>query len=680
MSDTYTDTDTDTDGDTDTDTGSSSHGKRGFVKVKLSPDPGFKVVFDGLSGTEELGRPFHYDLYLHSKTIKADLTSMLGGSATVSIAKAGSSTRYFNGIVTRANHVGVGAGAYRYHLELRPWIWLLGRTQDCKIFQNKSAFDVITSVFRDAGFSNFEDKRQSQAGDTVREYCVQYRESSLDFVTRLMEEWGIYYFFQHDDGKHTLCLADDPNSHSSVGDAIPHSFQQTEVRRVTDHAWGWTADHHLQSGSCTLTDYNFKTPTADLTSKSIQSASHAYGNFEVFDFPGAYEQADIGQKLAAVRIQQMAALRQIKGGSTNARSIGAGCKFTLSKHEDDSENIEHLVVASTITLGAAEGASGAGGDIADTYRNAFRAIPGNTQYRLEQKTKRPTVLGPQSAKVVGASGDEITTDEYGRVKCKFYWDRSATQDENSSCWIRVAQVWAGSSFGGMLIPRIGQEVVVDFLEGNPDRPLVTGRVYNANVKVPYTLPDKKNISTLKTNSTTGGNGFNEFRFDDTAGSEEVFFQAQKDYNKKVLNNETVTITKDTTTTVQQGNRSVTVSQGNDSHTVSTGNRSVTVSTGNDTLTVSVGDHKIDVTAGNCTVNAGMSITLQVGANSIKIDQSGITVSGIQISMTADADFSAEAGGEMSLESGAALSATGGAEVSIEAGGELSIAAPMLMVG
>ncbi|MBV9758396.1 MAG: type VI secretion system tip protein VgrG, partial [Alphaproteobacteria bacterium] len=585
--------DTDIDNDTDTDSeggGSSSEGgRRGFAKVKIEPDPGLEgMVFQGLNGTEELGRPFHYDLYLHSKTLKADLTSILGGSATLTVAKSGSAKRHFNGIVVRASHAGLRGGAYSYHIELRPWIWLLSRTQDCKIFQNKSAWDVITSVFRDAGFSDFEDKRQSQSGDTVLDYCVQYRESSLDFVTRLMEEWGIYYYFQHDEGKHTLVLADDPNSHSSVGDAIPYALHQTEIRQVKDHIWGWTADNHLQSGSYTHTDYNFTTPSADLTSRSNQQASHPHGSLEVYDYPGVYGDTGVGQKLADVRMQQMSALRQIKAATTNARSMGTGCKFTLSQFSDEAENKEHLVVSSTVTLGGAEGASGSASDVVDTYRNSFRAIPGNTQYRLERQTKRPTVLGPQTAKVVGESGQEITTDQYGRVKCKFFWDRSPGQDENSSCWIRVAQVWAGSSFGGMLIPRIGQEVIVDFLEGNPDRPIVTGRVYNANVQVPYPLPDKKNMSTLKTNSTTGGNGFNEFRFDDTAGSEEVFFQAQKDYNKVVLNNETVKVTKDTTTTVQQGNRSVTVSQGNDSHTVSQGNN---------TVTISVGDHKMDVTAG-----------------------------------------------------------------------------------
>ena len=262
------------------------------------------------------------------------------------------------------------------------------------------------------------------------------------------------------------------------------------------------------------------------------------------------------------------------------------------------------------------------------------------------------IRGPQTAKVVGAAGDEITTDEYGRVKVKFHWDRSDTQDDQRTCWIRVAQSWAGHGWGAMFIPRVGMEVVVEFLEGNPDRPLITGVVYNANQKVPYALPGDKTSSTVKTNSSTGGSGFNEFRFEDKAGSEEVFFQAQKDYNKKVLNNETVSINKDTTTTVEAGNRAVTVSQGNDSLTVSQGNHSVTVSQGNQSVTVSAGNHSLTVSAGKSDVNAATSITLTSGA---KHDQdrrpAASTINAPQVQITASASMTVNGGGNLSLTAG-----------------------------
>ena len=285
------------------------------------------------------------------------------------------------------------------------------------------------------------------------------------------------------------------------------------------------------------------------------------------------------------------------------------------------------------SVAAAEASSDSQGGIIDTYRCALTAIPATIPFRLDPLTRWPVMRGPQTAKVTGAAGDEITTDQYGRIKVKFFWDRSDISDDNSSCWIRVAQPWAGTGWGSMFIPRVGQEVVVDFIDGNPDRPLVVGSVYNANVTVPYSLPDNKTRSTVKTNSSTGGGGGNELRFEDKAGSEEVFFQAQKDYNKVVKNNETVKVTQDSTTTVEQGDRSVTVSQGNDS------------------LTVSAGNHKIDISAGTSTITAAQSITLTVGANSITIDTSGVTVNGTKIGLTASASLSADGGGAMTLQAG-----------------------------
>ncbi len=639
-----------------------SGGGTSYVGLSIDPDPGFTLTLDGLAATEALGRPFLIPLDLSSGTAKGDLKSLLGSNATISLTSADSTKRYFNGVIARAAYAGRSGGAYRYQMELRPWIWLLSRTQDCRIFQTQSAWTIITSVFRDAGFSDFQDKRQNQAGDTVLEYCVQYRESALDFVTRLMETFGIYYFFTHQNGKHMLVLADDTNSHTALGTAIPFYTDQTEQRGVDDHIWEWSSELNLHSGAFTYRDYNFTTPTADLTAKSIQAGGHPYGSYEVYDYPGPYENAANGQKLTDVRMQDISSRRQISSGTTNARGISTGCKFTLSRFAEEALNQEYLVVGATHSLTMAEAMSDSEGELTDTYRCTFQAIPGTTPFRLPPVTPRPVVQGPQTAKVVGAAGDEITTDQYGRIKVKFNWDRSAAQDESASCWIRVAQVWAGVSWGGMFIPRVGHEVIVEFLEGNPDRPIVTGSVYNANVTLPYAQPDNKTRTTIKSNSTLGGGGFNELRFEDKKGSEEVFFQAQKDYNKVVLNNETVKITQDTTTTVDQGNRSVTVSQGNNS---------VTVSAGNDSLTVSQGDHSITVSAGKSSVTAGQSITLSVGSNSITIDTGGVTISAAKLSITTTGEVQAQAGGEISMQSGAAMS--------LNAGAPMTIGAPMVNI-
>jgi len=622
-----------------------------YINVTITPDPGFKLVFDSMTATEALGRPFLYELQMSSIKAQGELMSLLGSSVTVSATLPDKSKRYFNGIVARLAYAGLQGGAFSYRIELRPWIWLLSRTQDCQIFQNMSAYAIISQIFQKAGFSDVKDNRQNQAGSTVLEYCVQYRETAFDFVTRLMEEWGLYYFFQHADGKHTLVICDDPNSHASIGAAIPFQADQTELRAVEDHIWQWSSELMVMPGTFTYRDYNFTTPTADLETRSMLQGSHPHGDLEVYDYPGPYDTAANGDKLAKVRMQDLNSRRQILYGTSNSRRLYTGCKFTLSKFYQDSENIEYTVIGANYTLSMAEGSATTAGAMRDTFRCTFQAIKGSTNFQLNRQTPRPMIRGPQTAKVVGASGDEITTDQYGRVKVKFYWDRSTTQDENSSCWIRVAQVWAAAQWGAIFIPRVGQEVVVEFLEGNPDRPIITGCVYNANNMVPYGLPDNKTRSTIKTNSSTGGGGFNEIRFEDKAGSEEVFFQAQKDYNKIVKNNETVTITQDTTTTVQQGNRSITVSQGNNSLTVSQGNNSVTVSQGNDSLTVSTGNHSITVSSGSSTVSAAQSITLKVGSNSITISTTGITMNGGQISATASETMSLDGGGEMSLTAG-----------------------------
>lgn len=347
-------------------------------------------------------------------------------------------------------------------------------------------------------------------------------------------------------------------------------------------------------------------------------------------------------------MQDLKARRHILYGTSNSRRLYAGCKFTLSGFYQTSENGDYTVIRATYSLSVAENLSDTEGALRDTFRCSFQAIKADTHFRLDRQARQPMIRGPQTAKVVGTSGDEITTDEYGRIKVQFYWDRVGTYDENSSCWIRVAQIWAGASWGGMFIPRIGQEVVVEFLEGNPDRPIVTGCVYNANQNVPYALPANKTRSTVKTNSSTGGGGFNELRFEDKKGEEEVFFQAQKDYNKVVLNNETVAITQDTTTTVKQGNRAVTVSKGNDS------------------LTVSMGNHSIEVSAGTSKITAAQSITLTVGPNSITIDTGGIKINGIQIGLTADAGLTAQAA-QIGLTAEASLQANGGAVMELSAG-------------
>jgi type VI secretion system secreted protein VgrG len=645
----------------------SSTSTQSYVTVTMSPPAGIPLSLHNLHAQEELGRPFEFDLALSSDKAKPDLTSWLGASCTLAITLPDKTTkRYFNGVVARALYDGLLGGAYRYRLELRPKVWLLSRIQDCYIYQNMTVWAIINDIFSRASITAISDKRQNSAGSETLEYCVQYNETSLAFVTRLMEKYGIYYYFTHTDGEHTLVFADDPNSHTALTKAIPFVFKQTQYTTVEDHMWEWTADQRLQPGTATFKDYNFTTPSADLTAKTSQSGKYAdYSTFEVYEFPGPYAVVADGTKISNVRMQRFTRQSLTLRGVSNSRLIYTGCKMTLSGFSDSSQNKEYLVVGADYTLGQAEGVPSTDGNIADTFVCTMHAIPGTVPFQLDEMTPWPRMHGPQTAKVVVASGDEITTDKYGRIKVKFPWDRSSAQDDTASCWIRVAQIWAGSSWGGMYIPRVGMEVVVDYLNGNPDRPIIVGCVYNATNMPPDTLPDNKTKSDIMTNSSKGGGGFNQLRFEDNKGSEEVYFQAQKDYNKLVKNNETVTvdqgnrsitlnkgdnsftvsqgkntvtIQQDNSVTIKQGNNSLTVSQGNNSTTISTGNNSTTVSQGNESLTVSTGNHSISVSAGSSSVTAGQSITLTVGSNSIAISTSGITINGSMVTVQASGDL------------------------------------------
>jgi type VI secretion system secreted protein VgrG len=621
---------------------SDSSARGSYATITLDPPAEVPLVFNGMKMTEELGRPFQIDLEVTSENPKGDMVGLLGASVCITFQQPGKPDRIFNARLTRLLYQGLKAGAYSYQLVLRPWIWLLSQAQDCRIFQNMSAFKIIREVFSSANYSDVRDERRNGSGDTVLEFCVQYRETSLDFVTRLMEEFGIYYYFEHTSSAHTLVLADAPSSHTEVKPAIVYQRQMTEARTTEDHIWNVNSDLALQSTACTFLDYNFTTPSADLTVKAIDSDAGEKQPVEVYDYPGFYDNADNGKKLVSVRMEELTSRRTVITATTNARAITTGVKFTLSKHPDTSLSQEYLVIGATTLFGAGESRSAEGGDLIDTFRCNLRAIPGKVPFRLDAKTPRPMIRGPQTARVVGASGDEITTDQYGRVKLKFPWDRSTAKDDTASCWIRVAQLWAGTQFGAMFIPRVGQEVIVEYLEGNPDRPIVTGRVYNASVQVPYTLPDEKTKSTIKSNSSTGGGGFNELRFEDKKGSEEIFVNAQKDYNEVVLNNKTVKVTQDFSTTVSQGKSSLTVSQGDHSVTISAGNHSTTVSAKDHSLTVSAGNHSITVSVGKSSITAQQSITLTVGPSSIQVSPSGITLSAPQITLngTASASISA----------------------------------------
>ena len=627
------------------------------IDTPLGPD---KLLLKGFRGSEGISRLFRFELDLRSEDPGIPLADIIGKNVTLTLKQVDATPRYFNGVISR---FGQGVSEERftsYHAEMVPWLWFLTRTADCRIFQNKTIPDIIKQIFSGLGFNDFSDSLK--ATYETREYCVQYRESDFNFVSRLMEEYGIFYFFKHEEGKHTLVLADDPTTNVDCpGQSDFRLYINPSAVLDEDVVNGWQAEQELRTGKYSLTDYNFETPHSSLlvTTATVDTVG-GNSQFDTYDYPGKYLTHGDGQSLTKIRMQEEESVHLVIHGTSNARSMASGYKFTLKEHYRDDMNVSYLLtdiehVGSTTAYGNSRE------PMQDSYSNFFKCIPYTVPFRPLRVTPRPTVRGPQPAVVVGPSGEEIYTDKYGRIKVQFFWDREGKNDENSSCWMRVSQIWAGKNWGVLFLPRIGQEVMVDFLEGDPDQPLVTGSVYNADQMPPYPLPDQMTQSVIKTRSTKGGgtDNFNEIHFEDKKGQEMFFVHAEKDMTREVEhddsltvgNNQTIKVESDRTETVskgnetvtiQTGNRSITVSKGNDDHKIDQGNRGVTISMGNDSLKISMGNQTTKVDLGSISTEAMQSITLTVGQSSIKIDQMGVTIQGAMISIKGQAQAQVQA--------------------------------------
>ncbi|MBM3116358.1 type VI secretion system tip protein VgrG [Jeongeupia naejangsanensis] len=578
-----------------------------------------------------------------------------------------------------------GSGGFeRYAVTLRPWLWWLTLASNNRIFQNKTVPDIVKAVFAVHGFSDYQLKLN--ASYTAREYCVQYGESDFAFVSRLLEDEGIFYFFTHATGKHTLVLADNNDAFPACPNASTLAFKPGEMgaRELHTIRGGQLRQQAVSTGHRT-TDYEFTTPATALYTQ----AQTKDGPLSRYEHPGGYTVKATGDTLAKRRIDALRTQALCFVGESDCRWLIPGHTFTLTGHDSDAANIEWLVTAVTHD-----------GDH-QHYANRFEAIPKATTYRPPRTTAKP-YMHTQTAIVVGKSGEEIWTDQYGRIKVQFHWDRDGQNDENSSCWIRVMQAWTGKSFGAQFIPRIGQEVIVTFIDGDPDRPLVTGCVYNGDNTLPYALPANQTQSGIKTNSSRGGGGFNELRFEDKKDSEEVFLQAQKDFTANVLNDSKTTIGHDETLTVKN-DRTRTVSEGNDSTTIEKGNRTTTIKTGTESLEVKGkrtlkvdGDqshttggkfeHKIsgDYTLtidGNLTIKVGGTLTLQsTGAFTAKSDgaltsQAGTSLTnkaGTALTNQAGTALTNKAGTTLTNDAGVSLMNKAAAEQTVDGGGMLTV--------
>jgi type VI secretion system secreted protein VgrG len=535
------------------------------------------LLLTGFSGAEGLSSLFTFELDMLSENHNIAFKDIIGKNVTVSITLADGDKRFFNGIISRFSQ-GRGGGeaggdplfSY-YRATMVPWPWLLTMTADSRIFQKLSVPDIVEKIFSEKGFKDFQIRLHGSYDP--RDYCVQYRETDFNFVSRLLEEEGIYYFFEHKDKKHTLILADVPEEHKPC--------PKQESARYQLSAGGWLekdvvtsleVTQEIRPGKYTLNDFNFEMPNTDLKVETPGKQTLGPGEREIYDYPGDYSKRAQGDRLSNIRMQEEEAKITNIVASSVCRAFTSGYRFDLLDYYRSDMN-EKSYVLTSINHGATEPVGGSGQGSEASYTNSFTCIPFDVPYRPPRITPKPVVEGTQTAIVVGPSGEEIYTDEHGRVKVQFHWDREGKKDENSSCWIRVSQVWAGAGWGAMCIPRIGQEVIVDFIEGDPDRPIITGRVYHGTNKPPYHLPDEKTKSTIKSDSSLGGGGFNEIRFEDKKGSEEIYIQAEKDENilvKKnknqiigandqlsVGNNQTIAIGVDRTETVGK-NESITI--------------------------------------------------------------------------------------------------------------------------
>jgi type VI secretion system secreted protein VgrG len=624
-----------------------------------------KLLIESFTMTERMSQLFTFtvDMYSEDRDIKPE--TIIGKPVSVRVTSHdGDVERYFHGICRRFSQGPEDTRVRSYQLEAVPWLWMLTQTSDCRIFQDMTVPEIIKEIFNDLGFTDFQD--ELTASYTKWDYCVQYRETDFSFISRLMEHEGIFYFFKHEKDKHTLVLADSPDAHKPCPVAeevnyIPDIGDDRKSHGILD----WQLSQEIRPGKYATRDYNFQMPNKTLDANETSSVK-AGGNdkLELYDFPGYNAQQfnkpdqrmgeaeTLGKTLAKIRMEEEEAAHLVATGTSNMRGFSPGFSFTLKDKEGrrTKDNPYVLVAVQHAAVQSPPYFSDGTGDNENAYQNSFECIPKKVKFRPPRTTSKPVVHGLHTAVVVGPSGEEIYTDKYGRIKVQFPWDREGKKNESSSCWLRVAQPWAGKQWGAFCWPRIGQEVLVNFMEGDPDQPLCVGSVYNNDNMPPYSMPDNQTRWGLKSRSSKNGSteNFNELRFEDKKDSEEIYFHAERDFNRVVENNDTLKVGFDKmdpgdqtievfnsqtvkigTPQAKEGNqtleiykdRTTTLETGNDSLTIKMGNRVTKLSMGNDTT-------KLDL--GKSETEAMQSIELKVGQSSIKIDQMGITIKGMMI--------------------------------------------------
>jgi type VI secretion system secreted protein VgrG len=584
------------------------------VSSPLGPDV---LLLTAFTGREELSRPFSYQLDPLSEKDDIAAADLIGKEVAWTVQPGGGSPRFFHGVVTRFSAGGRTIQKLRsYPVEVVPWLWFLTQTSDCRIFQNRSVQDILQQIFTEMGFSNYEFSLRSPLAKL--DYCVRYRETDFHFISRLLESSGIFFYFRHKNDKHTLVLSDQRAAYKDCAekeiDFVPAA---SSARQITC----WEHQYSFRPGKWSQSDYNFETPATNLlTGTSTVVNLHGNDKFEMYDYPGRYLKKPDGDSATQLRMEEEETAYDVVTGAGTCPSFTPGGEFTLKWHESPSERGKSYVL--TGVRHAAEDKSYTAGSGAELlYSNTFTCIPDSVTFRPARVTPRPVVRGPQTAVVVGKEGEELYVDKYGRVKVQFFWDRQGKKDETSSCWVRVAEGCAGKSWGTLFLPRVGQEVVVDFLDGDPDRPIVTGRVYNAEQPPPYELPKHQTRSTVKSRSSKGGaaTNFNELRFEDRKGSEQVFLHAERDMDRRVKNDSREFVGRDSHLVVK-GSRAESV--GKDQQTQVKGERREKI---DKDLSQHVAGKRQDKVGGNYALDAGQEIHLKAGASLVLEAGAEITV-------------------------------------------------------
>jgi len=630
------------------------------------------------TGKEELSHLFSFHLDLASKDWEIDLNAVVGQPASLTI-KSVEGERTIHGLVARMEEGGKGEEFVPYKTLLVPEVWLLTRFFRSRIFQKVTVKDIVQEVLKGAGIPTSRFRFALKRALPAREYCVQYRETDWAFISRLLEEEGIFYFFEQKDKETVLVMGDSPDAVLAIGKPEKIPFREPSATGAAKEAvYEFRFAQELKSGKYALKDYNFTRPDVLIEGEAKAKRDD---KLEIYDYPGYYGVAEsggisdaekfksgdltsLGKDIAQIRLEEEQATRCRAEGLALCRRFLPGFFFELAEHS----RFGGKYLLTSVTHTGSQPAVPAAGAPKVTYQNQFTCIPKEVPFRPVRITPKPVVKGVQNAWVTGPKGEEIYTDSYGRVKVQFPWDRQGKKDDKTSSWVRVSSAWAGKGWGAVYIPRIGQEVLVDFLEGDPDRPIIVGRVYNGSNMPPYKLPDEKTKSTVKSDSSKGSEGFNEIRFEDAKGKEQIFIHGEKDIDIRIKNDRREWIGRNRHLIVKQdkfehvenkrhetvdsdhlekikGDRNLTV-EGKEAVEIG-GSHSLTIK--GDVIEVFKANHSEKTSndyylkADNIVIEADTNVTIKVGGSHIAIEAGGIKIG-------TDGQLKIESAGPLKIES------------------------------